>query len=194
MNRGPAHPDPALTAPAERLHATWLEARDEWGRGVHQSGSGLWLAGDLDVDTPKGFATWLERLRRESDTSIPPEAGMVHATYWWVVEGDHYLGAITLRHVLNDFLREVGGHIGFGIRPSARRRGLARWALGAVLPRARALGLDRVLVTCDDDNVASVRTIEANGGVLEDIRRLEGGPKRRYWIDLTSTPVRAPRS
>jgi predicted acetyltransferase len=184
----------ALVDPTERLHASWLEARGEWGRGAHQAGTGLWLAGDLDVATPAGFAVWLERLRRESDTSIPPEGGMVHATYWWIAEGDTYLGAITLRHDLNDFLREVGGHIGFGVRPSARRRGLARWALAAVLPRARSLGLDRVLVTCDDDNLASARTIEANGGVLEDVRRLEGGPKRRYWIDLTSTPVKASRA
>jgi predicted acetyltransferase len=84
--------------------------------------------------------------------------------------------------------------IGFGVRPSARRRGLARWSLAAVLPRARSLGLGRVLVSCDDDNFASARTIEANGGVLEDVRRLEDGPKRLYWIDLTSTPVEAARA
>jgi predicted acetyltransferase len=78
----------------------------------------------------------------------------------------------------------VGGHVGFGIRPSARRRGLARWALRAVLLQARSLGLERVLVSCDDGNVASARTIEANGGTLEDVRERDGGPKRRYWIEL----------
>jgi predicted acetyltransferase len=178
--------EPTLIGPTERLHASWLEARDEWGRGVHQAGAGLWLAEDLDVDTPKGFSMWLERLRRESDISVPPADGKVHATYWWIVEGDTYLGAITLRHDLNHFLRAVGGHVGFGIRPSARRRGLARWALRSVLLQARSLGLERVLVTCDDDNVASARTIEANGGTLEDVRERDGGPKRRYWIELDS--------
>ncbi|MFZ5849483.1 MAG: GNAT family N-acetyltransferase [Actinomycetota bacterium] len=188
MNTDAAGATLRLVDPSERLHVSWLESRDEWGRGVHQPGTGLWLADDLDLDSAEGFSTWLARLRRESDTSVPPDPGKVHASYWWIVEGERYLGAITLRYDLNEYLLQVGGHIGFGIRPSARRRGLARWALRAVLPRARALGLDRVLVTCDDDNVASARTIESNGGVLEDVREVEGGPKRRYWVDLATAP------
>lgn len=173
---------PELIAPIAQLRKSWLAARDEWGRGVHQDGAGL--GADDDVDTPEGFSAWVERLRHQSDTAIPVKEGWVHATYWWVVEGDSYLGAISLRHYLNDFLLEVGGHIGYGIRPSARRRGHATWALGAVLPEARSLGLDRVLVTCDNDNVGSARTIEGNGGVIEDVRNTEWGLKRRYWINL----------
>ncbi|MEU2385508.1 hypothetical protein ABZ606_12680 [Streptomyces sp. NPDC012461] len=61
---------------------------------------------------------------------------------------------------------------------------MATWALGAALPEARALGLDRVLVTCDDDNTGSRRSIERNGGVLEDVRTTTAGIKRRYWITL----------
>ena len=173
---------PGLVAPTPRLHATWLESRDDWGMGVHQSGAGC--SPDDDVDTFAGFSAWVERLLRESDPSIPPEQGRVHATNWWIVEGDTYLGAIQLRHYLNEFLLDAGGHIGFGIRPSARRRGCASWAVGQVLPKARDLGIDRVLVTCDDDNVASARTIERNGGVLEDVRDTSVGCKRRYWISL----------
>jgi predicted acetyltransferase len=108
----------------------------------------------------------------------------VHATYWWIAESDTYLGSITLRHALNEFLLRAAGNIGYGIRPSARRRGLATWALGAVLPEARALGLDRVLVTCENGNIASARTIENCGGVLEDVRDTELGRTRRYWITL----------
>ncbi len=99
--------EPRLIAPTEQLHVSWLEARDEWGRGVHQDGAGLWLAEDLDLDTSEGFSAWIERLRREGDTSIPPEAGKVHATYWWIADADTYLGAITVRHRLNDFLLEA---------------------------------------------------------------------------------------
>lgn len=110
--------------------------------------------------------------------------GHVHATYWWIVEDGTYLGAIDLRHYLNAVLLDIAGHVGYSIRPSARRRGLATWALGAVLHEARTLGLDRVLVTCDDDNVGSARTIELNGGVLEDVRTTDVGTKRRYWITL----------
>ena len=77
------------------------------------------------------------------------------------------------------------GHIGYGVRPSARRRGLASWALGEMLGEARAaLGVDRVLVPCLADNIASARTIERNGGVLEGIRDTEHGPVKRYWINL----------
>jgi predicted acetyltransferase len=173
---------PELLPPTPRLHAAWLAARDDWGLGVHQDGSGL--APDDDVDTAEGFAAWTEKLNRQSDTSRPPEPGRVHASYWWIVEGPEVLGAISLRYDLNDFLHEAGGHIGYGVRPSARRRGLASWALGEVLVEARRIGLDRVLVTCDDDNTASARTIEKHGGVLEDVRDTVIGPKRRYWIPL----------
>jgi predicted acetyltransferase len=171
-----------LIAPTTRLRESWLAARDEWGRGAHQAGSGL-QAND-DVDSPEGFARWVTRLHREADPAIPPSPGRVHATYWWIVDGDTYLGAITLRHALNDLLLQAGGHIGYSVRPSSRRRGVATWALRSVLPEARTLGLHQVLVTCDDTNQPSARTIEHAGGVLEDVRDTELGPMRRYWITL----------
>ncbi|MCC0097102.1 GNAT family N-acetyltransferase [Streptomyces flavotricini] len=173
---------PELVFPSSRLHASWLEAREEWGPDAHMAGAGLGY--DDDVDSPAGFAAWTERLRGYGDRTRPVEQGSVHATYWWIAEGDTYLGAIDLRHYLNGFLLDAGGHIGYGIRPSARRRGLAGWALGSVLYEARLLGMDRVLLTCDPGNTGSVRTIERGGGVLEDVRDTLIGPKRRYWIDL----------
>jgi len=173
---------PELIAPTTRLHESWLAARDEWGRGTHQDGSGLHP--DDVVDTADDFEAWVRRLHLEADTSVPPEQGRVHSSYFWIVEDDGYLGAIALRHVLNAFLLEAGGHIGYGVRPSARRRGLATWALAAVLPEAKALGLAEVLVTCDDTNTGSRRVIESNGGVIEDIRDTPLGRTRRYWISL----------
>lgn len=175
---------PELITPTSQLRSSWLAARDEWLPGAHQDGTGLRLAPDADLASPEAFSAWVEQLKQQSDTSVAVGEGRVHATHWWVVEGDRYLGAIDLRHYLNALLLDVGGHIGYSIRPSARRRGLATWALGAVLPEARALGLDRVLVTCDDDNVGSARSIERNGGVLEDARTTDAGIKRRYWITL----------
>ncbi|MER5637784.1 GNAT family N-acetyltransferase [Kitasatospora sp. NPDC002227] len=173
---------PELITPTTRLHASWLEARAEFD-GAHQDGSGL--APDDETDSPAGFAAWVDRLLRRADTSVPPEEGRVHATHRWIVEGDTYLGAIDLRHELNDFLLEAGGHIGYSIRPSARRRGLATWALGENLHLARRLGLPRVLVTCDPGNEPSARTIRSNGGVLEDVRETVIGPTSRYWIGLS---------
>jgi predicted acetyltransferase len=175
---------PELLTPTARLQSSWLAARDEWPPGAHQDGTGLRLAPEGDLAGPEVFSAWVERLMRQSDTSITVGEGHVHATHWWIVEHDSYLGAVDLRHYLNDFLLDAGGHIGYSIRPSARGRGLATWALGAVLPEARALGLERVLVTCGDDNIASARTIERNGGVLEDVRSTDIGRKRRYWITL----------
>ncbi|HET7358015.1 MAG TPA: GNAT family N-acetyltransferase [Nocardioidaceae bacterium] len=173
---------PQLISPTPCLHQSWLEARDEWGRGTHQDGSGLHESDE--VDSPEGFHAWVRRLHREADSSVPPEQGRVHSSYFWIVEDDCYLGAIALRHVLNAFLLEAGGHIGYGVRPSARRRGLGTWALASVLPKAKALGLSEVLVTCDETNTGSQRVIEANGGVMEDIRDTPLGRTRRYWISL----------
>lgn len=173
---------PQLIEPTVRLHRAWLEARDEWGRGVHQDGAGLRPADE--VDSAAGFAAWVARLRAEEDVTRPAEPGWVHCTYRWIVEGDRPLGAIALRHELNDRLLAHGGHIGYGVRPAERGRGLARWAVGEMLPVARELGIDRVLITCDDDNLASARTIERSGGVLQDVTEPEGKPVRRYWITL----------
>ena len=173
-----------LITPTTRLRDSWLDARTEWGVGAHQDGSGL--RSTDDVDTVAGFAAWVEWLSQQADESIPLPPDRVHATYWWIVEDNVYLGAISLRHRLNDFLARAGGHIGYGVRPSARRRGVATWAMGAVLAQARTHGLDRVLVTCDDANIPSARTIERHGGVLEDVRDTELGRTRRYWIDLST--------
>ena len=86
-----------------------------------------------------------------------------------------------LRHELNEFLLEEGGHIGYSVRPARRREGHASRALALGLREAALRGVDRVLVTCDVDNHPSARTIERNGGVLDDVRQ----GKRRYWVDLT---------
>ncbi|MFD1374079.1 GNAT family N-acetyltransferase [Actinoplanes sichuanensis] len=172
-----------LIEPTTDLHAQWLASRDEWGRGVHQPGSGL--RGGDDVDSAEGFATWVSRLHREGDESLPPLPGLVHAAYRWVVDQDGtVLGSISLRYALTDFLLLAAGHIGYSVRPSARGRGIAGWALGEILVAARKRELESVLITCDVDNTASARVIEKCGGVLEDVRDTPAGPRRRYWIAL----------
>ncbi|WP_405104733.1 GNAT family N-acetyltransferase [Micromonospora sp. NBC_01405] len=172
---------PELVAPTVRLHAAWLAARDEWGPGLHEDGFGVGLSDD--VHSPAGFAAWVTRLTDQADPTKPPESGRVRCTYRWIVEDDRVLGGIALRHELNDRLRQLG-HIGYGVRPSARQRGLATWALGRMLVEARALGLERVLIVCEADNVASARTIERHGGELEGVQETELGPARRYWVRL----------
>jgi predicted acetyltransferase len=134
------------------------------------------------VDSAAGFARRAGRLAGQADTSRPAGEGRVHARYWRITGDGTDLGAITLRHELDDFVPGAGGHIGYGIRPSARGRGLATRALQSVLVRAPAPGLRKVLVTCGDSNLASARVIGKAGGVREDVRETEPGLTRRYRI------------
>jgi predicted acetyltransferase len=111
----------------------------------------------------------------------------VPTTFLFAFDGTRIVGRAAIRHTLNDFLFRLGGHIGYTVVPEFRRRGYATAILCEALQIARRdLGLSRVLLTCDDDNVGSIRTIEKNGGVLENV--VTGPdvltPKRRYWIDL----------
>lgn len=100
------------------------------------------------------------------------------------VDGE-IVGRTSIRHELNEFLAREGGHIGYGVLAEHRRRGYATEILRQSLVIARAVGVERVLVTCDDDNVGSATVIERCGGAFESIvDSSEGGPpKRRYWID-----------
>ena len=142
----------------------------------------------LDFDlAEKDFAAFVKDLNERSEgKGLPP--GYVSETIYWLVDGGEYIGRISIRHSLTEHLREVGGHIGYDIRPSKRKFGYGTKILELVLPKARDLGLDRVLLTCDETNTASRKIIESNGGVLEDKRpNPEGGSdKLRFWISLAS--------
>ncbi|MET0273240.1 MAG: GNAT family N-acetyltransferase [Phenylobacterium sp.] len=114
----------------------------------------------------------------------------VPETILWYVEGDAFLGSVSVRHGLNAALEAWGGHIGYAVRPSARGRGHASAMLAGALEHARdLLALERVMLTVNTKNPASVRVIEKNGGVLADVVPhpwIAGDEGRRYWIDLTA--------
>ncbi len=100
-------------------------------------------------------------------------------------ERDRLLGAVNIRHYLNDALLREGGHIGDGIRPTERRKGYATEMIRLALEECRKLGIDRVLMTCDRDNIGSARSIVKNGGVLEnEFVNAKGVTEQRYWITL----------
>jgi predicted acetyltransferase len=131
---------------------------------------------------PHVFAEFVAALRHDADEDAPRPAGYVPCTtYWWVADRA-YLGRLAIRHRLTPRLREVGGHIGYDVRPSARRRGHATAMLAAALPLAAAFGIDAALITCDAANVASRRVIEVNGGRFED----ERGGMLRFWVPTGS--------
>jgi predicted acetyltransferase len=175
---------PDLIPPSPRVHRSFLTAMAEV-QAERQSRS------DDDSNTrqairkyasrwadPAEFARYLRELADEArDQSPRPDGRVPQTTLWWV-SGEEYLGRISIRHRLTAHLREIGGHIGYDIRPSARHRGHATAMLAAALPVARSLGIDPALLTCDADNIASRKVIEANGGMLEDNRH----GKLRYWV------------
>ena len=99
-------------------------------------------------------------------------------------ETNRFVGAVNIRHRLNALLLRSGGHIGDGVRPSERRRGVATRMIAMALEECRRLGIERVLMVCDKDNIASARSIQKNGGVLENELDDGGTMIQRYWIDL----------
>lgn len=118
---------------------------------------------------------------KESEMGQNLPIGWVKGTYLWMVEGEAFVGEVCIRHTLTDELLKCGGHIGYGVRYSQWNRGIGTQMLASALRYAKEiLHLDKVLITCNDDNNSSARVIEKNGGVLQDkIERT-----RRYWITL----------
>ena len=116
-----------------------------------------------------------------------PQNGLVPDSTFFCLEEEsgEIVGAINIRHYLNDYLRMYGGHIGDGVRPSRRREGIATEMIALALEECRKLGIERVLMTCDKDNIGSARSIQKNGGVLENEVDDEGEILQRYWIDLS---------
>jgi predicted acetyltransferase len=166
----------ALIHPEPTYQASYLEALAEFhAAGSHRDLDPAALAADFE-----GF---VRRLRERADpASVLP--GNVPDTTLWLVRGDRYLGRVSIRHALNKRLRQIGGHVGFEIRPSERRQEYGTLALALALVHAHAIGLERVLVTCDAGNIGSRRIIERNGGVLADTIAVADWPEpvMRFWI------------
>ncbi|WP_346959223.1 GNAT family N-acetyltransferase [uncultured Arthrobacter sp.] len=162
-----------LVRPSVGLYTAWREAYEEWGDGLHEDGFGL-LETD-DVRSSEGFREFVDRLSAK-ESSVDDGA-----TFRWIVEDGKVLGGIALRHESGRDV-DVLGHVGYGLRPSARGRGLAVKALREMLGVAQARGMNRVLLCSFVDNVPSVKTIERCGGVLDGIVTTSRGEVGRYTI------------
>ncbi len=182
-----------LSDPDVRFQPSWAAATAEYAAAGEDQphGSGLWDLDRVDV-TLAGCREVVAHLLAQRDPATELPEDKVHCTYLWITDGEgaerELVGFLALRHSLNAWLLEEGGHIGYGVRPSRRRQGHASRALRLSLAAAAGLGLERVLVTCDEDNLGSRATIERGGGVYEDTRN----GKRRYWIavgESVSEPV-----
>jgi predicted acetyltransferase len=149
-----------LIEPTVNLREAYLDFVEDFraaGEGeIH--GTGGWGEGD--------FGAFVAKLRTEAEGRGLPE-GYVPASTYWLVCGGRVIGTCNLRHRLTEALRDFGGHIGYSVRPSERRKGYGTRMLKLALEEARLLGVRRALVTCAADNIASARVIENNGGVLD---------------------------
>ncbi len=128
------------------------------------------------------FGFYLSNLEIKEET----EDGRVPDTTLFCLDRDRniFVGAVNIRHYLNDGLLKTGGHIGDGIRPSERRKGYATAMIGLALEECKKLGINKVLMCCDRDNIGSAKSIMRNGGVLENEVEENGHIEQRYWIQL----------
>lgn len=151
---------------------------------------------EFQAEGRKGFWNWKKEPTNLEDyilltsqnakgENVPD--GWVPSSTFWLVDNGAFVGHANLRHTLNDFLKEIGGHIGYYIRPSARGKGYGTKILELALLEAKKIGLQKVLVSCDEDNIASKRVIEKNNGQLLGKAINDGKPILRFWIDLTES-------
>lgn len=127
------------------------------------------------------FDYYLENIElREAKDGMVPDS-----TFFCLdCERNIIIGAVNIRHYLSDYLFKYGGHIGYGIRPSERSKGYATKMTALALEECKKLGINKVLVVCDKDNIGSKKTIINNGGVLENEIENNGVIEQRYWIQI----------
>ena len=164
--------------PTRELWASWAESIVEFA-GETPHGYGV-TAADLPavLSDVTVFEKWAAARATEATPGADLPEGRVPCTTLWIVDEGKVCGSLSVRHELNEFLLNEAGHVGYGVRPSARRRGLASDALRHGIDLLRGMGVDRALVTCDTDNLASRRVIEKAGGKLEH----ERAGILRFWI------------
>ena len=178
----------ARHTPSQKLH---LREPDEGDREQVMAYREEFLAissrldGTSALDKYDDFGQWLANIRRLKDPATTP-AGFVPATQYLALdEQEHLVGMTNLRHHLNDYLLAYGGHIGYIVRPSERKNGYASQMLRLTLEKARERGISKVRICCDHYNIASAKTIQACGGILEDemFDSSDGTLTQRYWIE-----------
>lgn len=163
-----------MLGPMPGLRLPTTDVRDSFLLGECAVCASEGLPTDWLTEAARDFAAFVGHRRRVR------ELWGVPTTELWFVDGADYLGSVMVRHRLTPTLLRNGGHVGYHIVPAARRRGHATAMLGEARGFCRRLGLTDVLVTCAPDNTGSRRVIEANGGVIEDVRDGEC----RYWLSV----------
>ena len=143
------------------------------------------INGSRGLHNYKEYADWM-KLVIECEKPENEFLGVQASTYFAINEENEMVGCIELRHSLNENLATIGGHIGYSVCPKDRRKGYATKMLTLILQEARKLGIEKVLLTCDADNIASIKTIIKNGGVKEKESPYLWGDEKYYkfWIKI----------
>lgn len=140
------------------------------------------IHGDGGLDHADDYGTWLEKT---TDAQTAAQTGWVNCSTFFAFVGDKIVGTIQIRHTLNGFLFNTGGHIGYSVVPSERGKGYAATMLGLALEKCRDMGIEKALVTCNKGNIASAKTIMKCGGILEnEFVEESGNIVERYWITV----------
>ena len=143
------------------------------------------INGSAGLNRLSSIEDWLEELNKRSCEDTVPKGLVPSSTYLGVREKDNYIvGMIDIRHYLNEYLTQVGGNIGYSVRKSERNKGYAKQMLKLALEKCKELKIKKVLITCDEDNIASEKVILSANAKFEDIRNVDGENKKRFWIDL----------
>lgn len=134
---------------------------------------------------PSDFEAMVQFLKANEQGRNLREGRVPDSTFWLINQDKRILGAVNIRHQLTPFLLNSGGHIGYGIRPSERRKGFATKLLSLSLEKAKELGIRKALVVCDEDNTGSFKTIINNGGIPDsDFIEDDGNIIKRFWIEI----------
>ncbi len=165
-----------------KLHEKQLgEMIDEWKRdqALNHTNHSPWSIFKNDYHDFDHYLNHLE-FKAPTDGKVPDSVFFLLDN-----EKNKLLGAVNIRHYLNEFLLKEGGHIGLGIRPSERRKGYATKMIALALIECKKLGINKVLITCDKSNIGSAKSILKNGGILEnEFVNSDGEIEQRYWINL----------
>ncbi len=169
-----------LVSPHIRYKEEIVKYREEF------TASGEQMHGGVGLHQSESIEHWLRMVKDHLRESTVHPGRVPNSVFLALDEHDHLVGMINIRHRLNEYYEKYGGHIGYGVRPSERKKGFATQMLALALKEAVNLGLDKVLITCSTTNIGSAKTILNNGGIFENevFDPHDRTMTQRYWITL----------
>jgi predicted acetyltransferase/broad specificity phosphatase PhoE len=169
----------SLIKPSVELKEEYLSFYEEWVASKED------MVPWVIKKDPSNFEAMVQFLKENEQGHNLPEGWVPDSTFWLINEDKRILGVVNIRHRLTETLLNSGGHIGYGIRPSERRKGYATKLLSLALEKSKDIGINKALVVCNEDNTGSFKTIINNGGIPDsDFVEEDGNIIKRFWIEI----------